>query len=211
MVDCQVRTFDVVDQRVIARFLAVPRERHVPIRVRDLAYSDSGLVTPAGRYLLPPLVLARMIQGASVGAGDRVLDVAPGLGYGTAILSTLAASVTALETPEAVQDLRAGLGGAGISGVAAFEGALDAGVATASPFDVILINGTVATELDALIAQLAEGGRLVAIRRAPHDPTGRAAKVFCYEKRRGSVGARYLFDASAPTLPGFVPAPSFVF
>ena len=69
MVDCQIRTFDVTDQKLIGRLLAVPREPFVPDDYRDLAYSDVGFTTQPdsgeadGRYLLPPFVLARMTVG----------------------------------------------------------------------------------------------------------------------------------------------------
>ena len=212
MVDCQIRTFEVTDQRVIARFIAVPRERFLPAEFRDLAYSDVGFTTPAGRYVLPPLVLARMIQSARVRSSDRVLDVAAATGYGSAILSGLAASVTALEaSPELTAELRVGLAAAGAGDVHVEEGALDAGVAAGAPYDVILVNGAVETGLDTLLDQLGEGGRLVAIRRAALDPSGRAAKVMCWEKRHAEVGTRYLFDASAPVLAPFRTAAVFVF
>lgn len=212
MVDCQVRTFDVTDQRVIARFLDVPRERCLPAPLRDLAYSDVGFTTPAGRYLLPPLVLARLIQNARVRSSDRVLDVAAGAGYGAALLSGLGGVVTAIEATVPLQaELRAGLAGAGATGVLTEVGALDEGVASSAPYDVILVEGAVETNLDKLFAQLVDGGRLLTIRRAALDPTGRAAKAMCYEKRNGEIGSRYLFDASAPVLPGFCSIPAFVF
>ena len=212
MVDCQVRTFDVTDQRVIARFLDVPRERCLPVEFRELAYSDVGFTTPAGRYLLPPLVLARLIQSARVRSSDRVLVVAAGAGYGSAVLAGLAADVTALEaTPSLQAELRAGLAGAGVTGVLANVGALEEGVASGAPYDVIVVEGAVETNLEGLFAQLADGGRLVTIRRAALDPTGLAAKAMCYEKRGGEIGNRYLFDASAPVLTGFGSTPAFVF
>lgn len=212
MVDCQIRTFDVTDQRVIARFLSVPRERCLPVEFRDLAYSDVGFTTPAGRYQLPPMVLARMIQSARVRPSDRVLDVAAAAGYGSVILSGLAASVTALEaTAELRAELGAGLVTTGAARVIVVEGALDAGDPKGAPYNVIVVNGAVETNLDKLFGQLADGGRLVAIRRAALDPTGRAAKAMCWEKRNGEVGTRYLFDASAPLLAPFRKAASFVF
>ena len=218
MVDCQIRTFDVTDQRLIARLLAVPRERFVPDAVRGLAYSDVGLEMDApaprlsGRYLLPPLVLARMIQGGRVVSSDRVLDVAPGGGYSTAVLAGLGAAVVALEdTSELRQELERRLASVGLARVQVIERSLDQGVAEAGPFDVILVNGAVEVGLDRLLAQLAEGGRLVAILREPVDPSGRAAKALAYEKRNGAIGTRYLFDASAPVLPAFRRPAAFAF
>ena len=218
MVDCQIRTFDVIDQRVIARFLAVPRELFVPDEVRDLAYSDIGFAlktTGPGegeRYLLPPLVLARLIQGGRVKATDRVLDVAGGAGYSAAILAGLSAEVVALEASDGIrQDLDTRLQGFGLGQVRTLAGALENGAASDGPFDVILVNGAVETHLDGLFAQLAEGGRMLAILRGKDDPTGRAAKAMCFEKRGGEIGHRYLFDASAPVLHAFSRTPQFVF
>lgn len=218
MVDCQIRTFDVTDQRVLGRFLDVPRELFVPENVRGLAYSDIGFVVPSAspeqeaRYLLPPLVLARMIQGARVKSSDRVLDVAPGTGYSTAILAGLAADVTALEAEDVLaRDLEAHLTGYGLPHVAVRRGPLPDGAPSDAPFDIIFVNGAVQTTPDLLFSQLNEGGRLVAIKRGSDDPTGRAAKAMCYEKRSGAVSGRYLFDASAPCLRAFQPVPQFVF
>src|SRR5947208_15576059 len=77
MVERQVRTFDVTDQAVIARMLAVPREKFLPENLATLAYSDVALDLPASaggtpRRLLPPLIFARMVQAGVVGPRDRV-------------------------------------------------------------------------------------------------------------------------------------------
>lgn len=218
MVDCQIRTFDVTDQRLLARVLEVPRERLVPDAFRDLAYSDVGFTMPASaadeepRYLLPPLILVRLIQGGRIKASERVLDVACGSGYSTAILAGLAGEVHALETGLARRAaLQAALAGVGLAGVETHAGRLGAGLVERAPFDVILVNGAVESGLEPLLAQLADGGRLLAIVRAPGDPTGRAAKAMCYEKRGEGIGSRYLFDASAPTLAAFRAAAAFKF
>ena len=218
MVDCQIRTFDVTDQRVIARFLEVPREAFVPNNVRDLAYSDIGFVVPTtsadqeARYLLPPLVLARMIQGARLRASDRVLDVAPGTGYSTAILAGLAVAVVALEADDVMRsDLESRLSGFGLAQVVTRQGPLSDGAPADGPFDVIFVNGALLTSPDLLFEQLAEGGRLLAIKRGVDDPTGRASKAMCYEKRNGGVSGRYLFDAAAPCLRAFQGVQQFVF
>ncbi len=216
MVDCQIRTFDVTDQRLIARLLAVPRERFMPDALRDLAYSDVGFTTEggdgAGRHLLPPMFLARLIQGCRVRAGDRVLDVAAGAGYSTAVLAGLAAEVVVLEDETVrCRDITARLAGFGLGRLQVIERTLSQGVAEAAPYDVILVNGAVEVGLEPLFAQLAEGGRLAVIQRSPVDPTGRAAKALCFEKCNGEVGTRYMFDASAPILPAFRRPPAFTF
>ena len=218
MVDCQIRTFEVTDQRLINRFLALPRERFLPTSLRTLAYSDVALrvlseaATEEPRTLLTPMVLARMIQGGRVRSTDRVLDVAGGTGYSAAILAGLAAEVIALEVgPVRRRTMQACLAACGLDRVRTLDGDLAKGAASDGPFDVILVNGATAANLEGLMGQLAAEGRLLVIRRAPDDPTGRAAKVICYEKRGGEIGNRYLFDASAPLLGAFAPAPTFVF
>ena len=216
MVDCQIRTFEVTDQLVIDQFLAVPRERFLPDAVRDLAYSDIGFTIPVasgeGRYCLPPLVLARLIQGGRIASSDHVLDVASGTGYSTAILAGLAASVLSLEAdPMLRHDLKTRLTAFGLDRVRTIDGPLEAGAESDGPFDVILVNGAVETGLDALFPQLTEGARLVTIQRAANDPTGRAAKAMRFEKSSGQVSCRVLFDASAPLLTAFRKAPAFVF
>src|SRR3712207_2717064 len=99
MVDSQLRTFDVNDLAVLAAFDEVPRERFVPQGRESLAYMDQHIqVTEGGeggepRFMLAPMILARMIQALDVTIGAKVLDVACGLGYSSAILSRLGCSV----------------------------------------------------------------------------------------------------------------------
>ena len=103
MVDGQVRTSDVTDLRLIAAMLEVPRERFVPAAKAALAYLDLDLPVKEGeagapvRRLLKPMVLAKLIQAAEIGAGDHVLDVGCATGYSSAVLARLAGSVVALE------------------------------------------------------------------------------------------------------------------
>lgn len=218
MVDCQIRTFDVTDQALLARLFEVPRELFLPADLAPLAYSDAILQAKPSepgaksRPLLPPLVLARLIQGAGVLASDKVLDVAPATGYSTALLAGLAGAVTALESDEAfLARARANLDGFGLGRVRTVLGPLAEGAPKEAPFDVILINGGVEANLEPLLAQLREGGRLVAIERRHDDPTGGASKAVRYERIDGATGYRVLFDASAPVLDAFRRADEFTF
>jgi protein-L-isoaspartate(D-aspartate) O-methyltransferase len=215
MVDCQLRPFDVTDVPILQRFLDVPRELFLPDDLRPLAYSDLAisLKNAAGRKtrtLLPPLHLARFLQGADIRRRHRVLDIAGGAGYPAALLSGLAAEVVALESdPELAAKAKANLAAIGAANARVETGPLAKGVPGAGPFDVILIHGAVEDGLDALFGQLTPNGHLLAIATADEDAGQQAVR---FERSGGRpAGERPLFDASAPMLEGFTKAPAFVF
>jgi protein-L-isoaspartate(D-aspartate) O-methyltransferase len=217
MVDTQLRTDRVTDRRVLAAFAALPRERFVPAAKRDLAYSDAALeVWPSldggpARYLLPPVVLARLAQLASVEAKDSVLDIGCATGYSTALLAHLARVVTAVEAePELAAAARENLLALGLNNAVVVDGDLARGAPEAGPFDVILLNGSVPEVPDALLAQLKDGGRLVAIVTGPQGRP-RQGKATLFVKVDGEASGLPHFDANARTLPGFAPLPSFSF
>jgi protein-L-isoaspartate(D-aspartate) O-methyltransferase len=218
MVDCQIRTFDVTDQQLLARMLEVPREHFLPVDLAPLAYSDTGLqLKPAGprgerRTLLPPLVLARLIQGAGVVSTGTVLDVGAATGYSSALLAGLAGRVVALESERSLYNaLRSNLDAFGLAKVQTILAPLAEGAPKEAPFDLIFINGAVEANLEALFAQLKDGGRLVAIKPLSGEPPGRAGKAVRYEKIDGGKGYRVLFDASAPVLEAFRQDAQFTF
>ena len=108
MVDGQVRTNDVTNLALIDAMLDIPREAFVPERLAALAYLDRDLAlqTSGGvtRYLLKPVVTARLVQAADTDAKDRVLVVGSGTGYAAAVVSRLAGAVVALEEDSALAD-----------------------------------------------------------------------------------------------------------
>jgi protein-L-isoaspartate(D-aspartate) O-methyltransferase len=210
MVDCQVRPADVTDRDLLAALVEIPRERFAPGGLASVAYLDRDLLVDPKRALLKPMVLARMIQAAELKPDDRVLDVACGTGYSSAILARLSASVTALED-DADRSRRSGeilvqLAPLGTRNVTAVCGPLDAGWPAGAPYDVILVNGACETEPHGLTRQLNERGRLVAV-----VGTGPDGKATLFRKDKGEIGSRALFDAAAPALPAFAKAPAFVF
>lgn len=215
MVDCQIRTFDVTDQRVLARLLEVPREAFLPAELAPLAYSDLSLtVNAAGRprRLLSPLVLARLIQDAGVKQNDNVLDVGPATGYSSALLAGLAGRVTALESDSNLyKSLRSNLDSTGLTGVKTALGPLEDGAAQEGPFDLIFIQGAAEAHLDKLFGQLKIGGRLVAFKPLAGHEIGHASQAIRYEKIDGGLGFRVLFDAAAPRLDAFRQTAQFTF
>lgn len=218
MIETQLRPTKVTDRRLLAAMAELPRERFVPPSKRPFAYMDAALevwpsidATPA-RYLLAPVILARLIQLASVEAKDSVLDVGCATGYSTAVLARLARSVTGVEAePELAEAARANLRELDITDATIVEGALSRGAPGAGPFDVILLNGSVPAVPEMLLAQLKEGGRLAAIVAGDQHGSARQPQACLFVKVEGEASGLAHFDANAKPLPGFAPAPCFTF
>jgi protein-L-isoaspartate(D-aspartate) O-methyltransferase len=207
MVDCQIKPNRVTEPRLLAAMGAVPREAFVPSNLRGVAYLDEALPVAQGRYLITPMVLARLLQEAEIQPTDVVLHVGCGTGYGAAIASRLAATVVGLESDAALAETAAEtLAAQGCDSVVVEQGPLAEGCAKHAPYDVIVVEGEIDFLPDALANQLAEGGRLVAVLR--ENGVGEAT---IWVKRNGRIGRRALFDAAAPLLPGFERVPGFVF
>lgn len=207
MVDAQVRANDVADPRIHAAMFAVPREHFVPAAKRGFAYAEVPLEVSPKRYLLDPRTFAKMVQMAEIRPHDRILDIGCATGYSTAVLARLGAEVIALEQDADLVRLASEiLAIEGSPHVTVVQGGLVEGVKGQAPYDVILINGAVETVPDALFAQLAEGGRLVAV--IQENSAGRAT---LFVKQNSRIGSWPGFDAGVPPLAGFRKAVGFVF
>lgn len=219
MVDGQIRTFDVTDQRVLEVFYRTPRETSLPASLAPLAYSDASLVLPPGepgrqgRALMQPMFLAKLMQNASFAATDRVLIVAGASGYVAALVAPLVAHVVSLDSdPQATAMAARYLDDLGLgSQTQAVTGPLADGHRAGAPFDRIIVHGAVEHGLDALFAQLAPGGALLAVETRRNQATRRSGKAVRYDKLGGGMSERTLFDATVPVLDAFRAPDGFVF
>jgi len=208
MVESQIRTNKVTDPRIVAAFEAVAREAFVGADKRGIAYIDDDLEVSPGRYLLEPMVLARLLQAAVPQATDMVLDIGCATGYSTAVLAQLAQTVVGLESDRGLMDLaNRTLNALDVDNAVVVEGALTAGYQKQAPYDVIVFQGAVSEVPEAVRRQLADGGRLVAV-VVDTTAIGRGTLV---QRAGDSFSARRLFDASTPLLPGFAREAGFVF
>lgn len=207
MVDSQVRTNKVTDERLIEAIRTLPRERFVPERARARAYLDDDVEIASGRYLMEAMVTSRLIQAAEVRPEDIALVVGGGTGYAAALLSRLANTVVALESePQLAQRAGAAFSDLSIDNAVVFEGPLNAGCPKHAPYNAIYLDGAVEQLPAALTNQLADGGRLVGV--LLEQGVGRAS---LWIKSGNAVSRRVLFDANVAPLPGFAAPARFVF
>lgn len=209
MVDGQLRPNRVTNAQLLAAIGDLPRERFLPAGLQSVAYADDDVPLGKGRFLMEPMVLARLLQTLQPLPEDKALVVASGAGYGAALLARLVKSVVAVEED-------AGLAGSagqtirnlGITNVQQVVGKMEEGCAAQAAYDVILIEGAVQKVPAAILDQLAEGGRLGTVIAAP---TGMLGVAHLMVKEGGVASGRPLFDAGTPPLPGFTAPPRFTF
>jgi protein-L-isoaspartate(D-aspartate) O-methyltransferase len=152
------------DDRVLAAIAAIPRERFVPRTLRDRAYENTALPIDCGQTISQPLVVARMLELLELHGSEHVLDVGTGSGYHAALLAALAADVVSVERHETLSR-QAGetLAELGIDNVRLIVGDGSTGADGLGPFDAINVAAAVTGAVpQALVEQLAPGGRLVA-------------------------------------------------
>jgi protein-L-isoaspartate(D-aspartate) O-methyltransferase len=200
MVESQLRPQGVTDRGVLDAMRTVQRENFLPPATRPLAYVDRAVLMADGRFLPAPTVLGSLLTQMMPEPGQRALVVGAGTGYSATILSAIGLQVTALESsPELAAMARA-------NGIDVVEGPLEAGFAKGAPFDQILIDGAVELIPDAIVAQLADGGRLGT---ALMD--GGVCRLVIGRKAGGAFGYLSVSDAGAPALPGFARPRTFTF
>ncbi len=207
MVDTQIRPSDVTSFPIIDAMLNVPREAFVPDGARDLAYLGGPIPLGGGRQLMEPRSIAKMLEALDVTPDEMVLEIAPGLGYTTALLARMAEAVVAVEENEDLaHDAEANLSAQSVDNAAVLTGPLAEGSAKNAPYDVIVAFAGVEEMPPALIDQLKEGGRIMSVFMS-----GQLGEVRMGLKLRGEVSWRMEFNATAPVLPEFARAPSFEF
>ena len=204
MVSNQLRTTAVNDVRVVDAMRAVPREDYVPADRAAVAYVDTLVPLGGGRLLNSPMATGRLLTEIEAQPGDRALIVGAATGYSAALLAGLVADVVALDEDAA---LTAKARAASLpANVTVVDGPLADGWAAGAPYDLIFIDGAIEQVPQALIDQLADGGRLAAavIERG-------VSRLSIGRKAGGGFGMIAFADAEAAPLPGFARPAAFTF
>ncbi len=163
MVDQQIRTWEVLDPRVLDVLSAVPREAFVPQTYRELAFADTPIPIGFGQSMLAPLLQGRILQSLAVNDADTVLEVGTGTGYLTAAFGLLASGIRSI-------DIRAEFTAAAAANLRTVPGARveletrDAfSVAPLGEYDVIAVTGSLPVYDTRFEQALRVGGRLFAV------------------------------------------------
>jgi protein-L-isoaspartate(D-aspartate) O-methyltransferase len=162
MVSSQLRGRGIRDERVLAAMERVPRHEFTGEQDREQAYEDHPLPIGEGQTISQPYIVALMLELLEVSPDTKVLEVGTGSGYVTALLAELVAYVVSIERhsllAERAAELLRRLGYRNIT-VVVGDGTL--GYEPAAPYQAILVSAAAAEVPQALLAQLAEGGRMV--------------------------------------------------
>jgi protein-L-isoaspartate(D-aspartate) O-methyltransferase len=163
MITQQVRAWDVFDERVLDAMRRTPREFFVPEKFAGLAFADTEIPLKAGRHMLPPNIVGRLLQALDAAPGMRALVVGAGTGYVPACLSAMGASVRAIEIdPELAAAARQNLKRAGFGQVEVITGDsfhLDLG----KDYALIAVCGSLPLYDDRFAHALAVGGKLFVV------------------------------------------------
>lgn len=213
MVESQVRPNRVTDPRILSAMRRLPRERFLPPPLHPLAYADEDVPLGNGRFLMEPMVFARMLQAAVLQPNERVLVVGAGCGYGAAVLAACSCRVTALEEdPKLCALAEAALSSPPVAAeaqnVSLVVGPLAAGWPAGAPYDLILIEGAVPEIPPALGRQVQqETGRIITALCRP----GYATQAVQAEASAGGLSLVPLFDCGTHPIPSLRKAPGFAF
>ena len=200
MVESQLRPQGVTDPRVLSAMGSIPREQFLPDHSRPLAYVDRAVALGEGRFLSAPAVLGQLLTQMMPIPGTRALVIGAGTGYSAAVFKAIGLEVVAIEAvAELAEKARS-------QGVDVVEAPLEAGDAKSAPYDQIFIDGAIEVIPEAIIDQLAEGGRLGAalVDRG-------ITRLVVGRKSGGAFGYLTIGDAGVPLLPGFSRPKAFTF
>jgi protein-L-isoaspartate(D-aspartate) O-methyltransferase len=200
MIESQLRPQGVTDPAVLEAMGSIARERFLPAETRPLAYVDRAVSMGNGRFLSAPTVLGSLLTQMMALRGQRALVVGAGTGYSAAVIAAMGLSVTSLESSAELSAI------ARENGVEIVEGPLEAGWKKAAPYDQILIDGAVEYIPDAIVGQLADGGRL-----GTALSEGGVTRLIVGRKASGAFGYLSVSDAGVPALPGFSRPRAFTF
>lgn len=164
MVENQIRTWDVLDPRVLEVLGRLQRENFTPERYRHMAFMDVELPLGHGEVMLKPIIQGRILQALAIENGQRVLEIGTGSGFLSACMAALGGDVSSVEQhADLAENARRNLAQAGLSKVSVTTADALKGYSPAGTFDRIVLTGAVFALPEQVKTWLKPGGRLFAV------------------------------------------------
>lgn len=195
MIKNQIMPNDVNNDEILEAFYEVSREKFVPDDWKSVCYYDGSIRLSEKRYILQPEIFAKMLKAVGVESGSKVLDVACGTGYSSAVIAEIAKEVVSLESEQDLA-IKAAKLLSGSDNIYVKHGELLTGAIENAPYDIIFVNGALDQEPIRLIDQLKEGGRLIYVKMLPD----KIKKSVLVTKRSIGHDSLELFTCNAPNL-----------
>lgn len=210
MVECQLRPGGIIEPQIIEAFETVPREVFLPEDKRGYAYIDQDFPCAKDKYMIEPLVHARLLQAALPTQDDVVLNIGDYNGYASAILSGLATTIVTLEkNPSDFDIARKVWADYDFCNIVVVAGSPKIGAPEYGPYSLVLIHGSTPEIPYGLSEQIAVGGRLACVIKEPGQSVGR---IIVKEKINDTEFAERVYqDAATPYIVGLEPEPAFQF
>ena len=209
MVDNQIRANKVTDLNIIDAFKYVQREKFVPNSLREISYIDEDIQLSRNRFMIKPMILARLFQSLSLNGNENILHIGSNTGYSSAILSRICSSVICIESDKKLFEISVNIfSEMGFDNVIPLHGSMENGVIKEAPFDIIFIEGSIEREPKSLFNQLNENGKLIVIIRPVNMKIGKAKLFF---RKKNEIGIENLFDAQVSKLSIFKSNSKFSF
>ena len=204
MVKNQIRPNGVTNHKVLNAMASIPREMFVPDRVCSVAYGDKAIYLGRARYLMAPMLYAKLLQEANISMDDIVLNIGCGSGYSTAVLAKISKAVVGVEIdPDLAKKASSLMVELGIDNVLIIEKKLVNGYVKQAPYDVIIIDGSVEQVPKQILDQIADGGRLVTVITDAGGPKDSMGRVVIRAKYGDLLSEIVAFDAYTPPLLDF--------
>lgn len=208
MIESQVRTWDVLDERVLELVARMPRQDYVPAAYRNIAYVDMNIPLAHGEVMMAPKLEARLLQELEINPTDKILEIGTGSGYMTALLAAMGRHVISVEIhSEFTAEAAAKLAHHGVRNITLETGDGARGWDRQQPYDVILLTGSTPVLPEAFQQSLAVGGRMIAI--VGRKPAMEVKRIRRIDER--SFKEDSLFETVIPPLVNALEPPKFVF
>lgn len=200
MVKSQILTQKINNEALVEVINTIPRHIFVPEDRQGIAYIDQSIQVGHGRYILPPMVFAKMVEALDIKGAESVLDIACGTGYSSVIFANLCKKVVAVESnTDLASKAHLNLNKLAVRNVIIISDTLADGHEEAAPYEVVFINGAVKEIPQRILSQLAEGGKLVSIISKARN----SGAITLFSKINGAVVGTEIFDVNLPVIEDF--------